>query len=129
MGRPAGSPLMKALLNDVAARAARYLEDIRDRAVAPSEQAVSSLGELDCALPEESTDPAAVLEILDRVGSPATVATAGGRFFGFVIGGALPAALAANWMAGGWDQNPGLFVASPIAVVLEEVSLRRLLDG
>ena len=66
--------------------------------------------------------------MLDRIGSPATMGMAGRRFFGFVIGGSLPAALAANWLAGAWDQNPGLFVASPIGTVLEEISLGWLLD-
>ena len=69
-----------------------------------------------------------VLEILDRIGSPATTGMAGRRYFGFVIGGSLPAALAANWLAGAWDQCPGLFAASPIGTVLEEVSLGWLLD-
>jgi glutamate/tyrosine decarboxylase-like PLP-dependent enzyme len=120
---------MKALLTDVAARAARYLEEIRDRTVAPSQNSLQQLSQLDTPLPERSSSPEAVLEILDRIGSQATVATASGRFFGFVIGGSLPAALAANWLAAAWDQNAGLFVASPIATVLEEISLRWLLDA
>src|SRR5580693_7289750 len=119
---------MKKLLNDAAARATRYLEELRDRRVAPSGRALEALRELDHPFPNEPIRPEAVLEILDRVGSPATVGMAGGRYFGFVIGGSLPAALAANWLAGAWDQCAGLFVASPIATVLEEVSLGWLLD-
>jgi glutamate/tyrosine decarboxylase-like PLP-dependent enzyme len=79
-------------------------------------------------LPEEPTDPEAVLAQLDEIGSPATVASAGGRYFGFVIGGSLPAALAANWLAGAWDQNAGLVAASPVGAVLEEIALRWLLE-
>ncbi len=66
--------------------------------------------------------------MLDEIGSPATVATAGRRFYGFVIGGSLPATLAANWLAGAWDQNAGLYVASPVATALEEIALRWLVD-
>jgi glutamate/tyrosine decarboxylase-like PLP-dependent enzyme len=119
---------MRDLLNQTAEIAARYLEELDGRSVAPTPQALARLDELNQPLQEDPQDPAAVLEALDRIGSPATVGMAGRRYFGFVIGGALPAALAANWLAGAWDQNPGLFVASPIGTVLEEVSLRWLLD-
>ena len=119
---------MSDLLDQVAARASRYLCEIDRRGVAPSPEALERLSELDHPLPEAPTDPAAVIEILDRIGSPATVATAGGRFFGFVHGGCLPAALAANWLAAAWDQNAVLNVTSPISAALEQVSLSWLLD-
>jgi glutamate/tyrosine decarboxylase-like PLP-dependent enzyme len=115
-------------LKQTADVAARYLETLDDRGVAPTQEALAALAELNQPLQEHSEEPAAVLEMLDRIGSPATVGMAGRRFFGFVIGGSLPAALAANWLAGAWDQCPGLFVASPIGTVLEEVSLGWLLD-
>jgi len=89
---------------------------------------LARLAELSEPLPEQPEAPTAVLEMLDRIGSPATMGMAGRRYFGFVIGGSLPAALAANWLAGAWDQCPGLFTASPIGTVLEEISLGWLLD-
>jgi glutamate/tyrosine decarboxylase-like PLP-dependent enzyme len=114
------------LLNEVASRAGRYLEGINRRGVAPPAEALDHLVEFDEPFPDGPTSPEAAIELLDRVGSPATVATAGGRFFGFVHGGCLPAALAANWLAGAWDQNAVLFVTSPIGSRLEEVALRWL---
>jgi glutamate/tyrosine decarboxylase-like PLP-dependent enzyme len=74
-------------------------------------------------LPEHSLSPEKVLALLDEIGSPATVATAGPRYFGFVTGGSIPASVAANWLSGAWDQNAAFIVGSPIASVLEEVSL------
>jgi glutamate/tyrosine decarboxylase-like PLP-dependent enzyme len=66
--------------------------------------------------------------LLDEVGSPATVASAGRRYFGFVTGGALPATVAANMLAAAWDQNVGLRVMSPTGAMLEDVALRWLLE-
>jgi len=120
---------MRDLLNLTAETAARYLKDLDNRGVAPSPEAIAGLAELVELLPELPMEPANVLQVLDRIGSPATMGMAGRRFFGFVIGGSLPAALAANWLAGAWDQCPGLFVASPIGTVLEEICLNWLLDA
>ena len=89
---------------------------------------MSGSGELGGPLPENPSEPEAVLSLLDEIGSPATVATAGGRYFGFVTGGSLPATVASNWLAGAWDQNAFSFTSSPAAVVLEEIALGWLLD-
>jgi glutamate/tyrosine decarboxylase-like PLP-dependent enzyme len=119
---------MKNLLEAATERSIRYLEGLETRDVAPSPEAINHISQLDEALPDHPTDPETVLGLLDDIGSPATVTTAGGRFFGFVIGGSLPAALAANWLAGAWDQNAGLDVSSPVAAALEQITLRWLLD-
>ncbi len=119
---------MRQLLQQTAALAAEYLRELPDRRVAPSEEAVAALATFQEPMPEGPTNAKEVLERLHRVGSPATTAMPGPRFFGFVIGGSLPAALAANWLATAWDQCPGLFVASPVGTALEEVALGWLLD-
>jgi glutamate/tyrosine decarboxylase-like PLP-dependent enzyme len=118
----------RALLSDVAERATRYLEHIQTRSVFPSASAVRDLQRLGGQLPDRGEDVSAVLGLLDDFGSPATVASTGGRYFGFVIGGALPATLAAHWLADAWDQNACLYDTSPVATYLEEVALKWLLD-
>src|SRR5256885_2483097 len=87
---------MKDLLRTTAERAARFLAGLKDRGVAPTREALAILGRLDEAFPEHPTDPSVVVRLLDEIGSPATMASAGGRFFGFVVGGSLPAAVAAS---------------------------------
>ena len=118
----------RTLFLEAASRAAAYLEGIRTRAVAPRDEAVGRLDELGGSLPPEGLDPAAVLNLLDDIGSPATVANAGGRYFGFVNGGALPIARAANVLAVAWDQNAALRIMSPTAAALEDIALRWLLE-
>jgi len=119
---------MEHLLKSTAERAIGYLDSLENRKAAPTSQALQALARLDEAFPDQSTDAETVISLLDEVGSPATVATAGPRYFGFVIGGSLPAALAANWLAGAWDQNAALVALSPIAAKLEQVAMRWLLD-
>ena len=104
----------RALLSEAAERAVRYLDELDERAVAPSPQALGRLGELGGPMPDRPSTPEAVLAVLDDIGSPATVASAGPRYFGFVIGGSLPASLASSWLATTWDQNAGLVAASPV---------------
>jgi glutamate/tyrosine decarboxylase-like PLP-dependent enzyme len=119
---------MDELLRDAAERAIRYTGELPERRVAPDAEALAGLERFDEPLPDGPEDPGRVLALLDEAGSPATVATAGPRFFGFVIGGSHPASLAVNWLAGAWDQNAGAFTASPVAATLEQVAQRWLIE-
>jgi glutamate/tyrosine decarboxylase-like PLP-dependent enzyme len=117
-----------ALLTEAGQRARNYLSGIRDRPVAPPADALAALGRLDFPLPAEGLDAAAVLRMIDEAGSPATVASAGPRYFGFVIGGALPVAVAVSWLLAAWDQNTALSVMSPAGTRLDDVALRWVVE-
>jgi glutamate/tyrosine decarboxylase-like PLP-dependent enzyme len=120
-GIPASN--VQELLVIAAERAKRYVECAGDRRVGPVEADLQALAGFHEPFPDTPCDPREVLAKLDEIGSPATVATTGGRYFGFVNGGMVPAALAANWLAGAWNQNAALRVMSPVAAELEDVVL------
>jgi glutamate/tyrosine decarboxylase-like PLP-dependent enzyme len=120
---------VQELLENAARRSARYLADVRERGVAPSSADIDRLAALREPFPAHPSEPADVLALLDDVGSPATLGIAGPRFFGFVIGGSLPAALAASWLAAAWDQNAAFDTVTPAVSVLESVALEWMRDA
>src|ERR1700733_3003633 len=99
------SDLTLEALNAATQSARRYVETIADRGVAPTAGAVADLSKFHEPFPEQGADPSGIVATLDQLGAPATIASTGRRYFGFVIGGSLPAALAANWIVSAWDQN------------------------
>jgi glutamate/tyrosine decarboxylase-like PLP-dependent enzyme len=112
---------LRSLLGEATTLAAEFLEELAERRVTPTASADELRAELGGPLPEGPREPRRVLAELARGVEPGLMATPGGRFFGFVIGGSLPAALAADWLTSAWDQNAGLYVAAPAASVVEEV--------
>ncbi|MGH2462766.1 MAG: pyridoxal phosphate-dependent decarboxylase family protein [Candidatus Limnocylindria bacterium] len=116
------------LLQRTAELAVSYLESLPDRPVKGEGDVASLRRELVTPLSEDGEDPARVIEQLAEVGGRGAVAMAGPRYFGFVIGGSLPAAVAADWLTSTWDQNAGLYVAGPAASVVEEAVGAWLID-
>ncbi len=111
------------------ALAADYLAGVAERPVAGPVDLEALRAALGGPLPEAGEDPWQTVELLAAAADPGLVATAGPRYFGFVIGGALPAALGADWLASAWDQNAAMYVMSPAAAVVEEVVERWLVGA
>ncbi|HET8685266.1 MAG TPA: hypothetical protein VFM18_01230, partial [Methanosarcina sp.] len=86
-----------------------YMDSVRDRNVFPRDEAITNLSIFEEPLPVTPGNPDEILQLLHEYGSPATVGQTGGRYFGFVNGGAVPVALAAKWLADVWDQNAALY--------------------
>ncbi|MGB1868666.1 MAG: pyridoxal phosphate-dependent decarboxylase family protein [Porticoccaceae bacterium] len=117
---------LKALYEQARGYAFEYAETVADRSVFPTQQAIADLEQFVESMPSHGADAGAILEQLHQYGSPASVAQTGGRYFGFVNGGALPVTLATKWLTDFWDQNTALHVMSPITSKLEEVCERWL---
>jgi glutamate/tyrosine decarboxylase-like PLP-dependent enzyme len=112
---------VRKLLRRTADLAADYLDSLEERPVFPRVSADELRRSLGGPLPHDPTDPQEVIEHLVAAADPGVVAMSSGRYFGFVIGGGLPAALAADWLTSAWDQNAGLYVGGPAASVVEDV--------
>jgi glutamate/tyrosine decarboxylase-like PLP-dependent enzyme len=115
-------PDWKGPLGEALDQALTYLEGLPDRPV-PGRAGLAELrAALGGPLPRGPQDPRQVVAELARAAEPGLVASGGGRYFGFVVGGATPAALAADWLTSAWDQNAALHVLGPAASVVEEVT-------
>jgi glutamate/tyrosine decarboxylase-like PLP-dependent enzyme len=119
---------IRELLRRTAEIAADYVESLDERPVFPDVTPEQLREVLGGPLPEEPLDPAQVVVELAEHAEPGVVATGSGRYFGFVIGGGLPAALAADWLTSAWDQNAGLYAGGPSASIVEQVTRDWLLE-
>ncbi len=120
--------MIRDLLHATADHAADYLEGVDERPVKAEQTYQEILAALDAPLRDDVQDPRVVLDALVAAASPGITGMNHPRFFGFVIGGSLPAALAADWMVSAWDQNAGLALPTPAVAAIEDVAGRWLLD-
>jgi glutamate/tyrosine decarboxylase-like PLP-dependent enzyme len=119
---------LRDLFHGAADLAADFYDSLPERPVLPTVSAGELRASLDAPLPETPTDSRTVIAELAAAADPGLVATPGGRYFGFVIGGAVPSSIAADMLASAWDQNAGLYIAGPSASVIEEVAGRWLIE-
>ena len=126
--RTATTTELAAALDAAHELALRYADSLPDRHVGGTATRAGLLDAFGGPLPDAPGDPADVVRRLADAAEPGLVATSSGRFFGFVEGGVLPAALAADWLTSVWDQNPGFHVLSPASAAAEEVVAGWLLD-
>jgi glutamate/tyrosine decarboxylase-like PLP-dependent enzyme len=116
-------------LRAVAERGIAYRASLSDATVTPTATPAELRASLGGPTPEQRADPVAVVNrMADVIEAGGLMGMDSGRFFGFVIGGSLPAALAADWLVTAWDQNTGLFAPSPATSVVEEIAGRWMLD-
>jgi glutamate/tyrosine decarboxylase-like PLP-dependent enzyme len=119
----------RELLAEADARGLRYLEGTDTRRVFPTTEAIAALSAFDEALPQTGMSAESTLALLDDVGSPATTASNGPGYFGFVVGASLPAAAAAERLVMAWDQCASSFLNSPVADNVERVAGKWVLDA
>jgi glutamate/tyrosine decarboxylase-like PLP-dependent enzyme len=110
------------LLQGVERHARKWFESLDARPVCAGVSAEELRQMLGGNLPKEGVDPHVVTQLLADAGSKGTIASAGPRYFGFVVGGSLPAAVAADWLVSMWDQNGGIYALSPFTAVIEQIA-------
>ena len=120
---------MRELLEETAGRAAKFLESLPERRVSAVRNAEELVAALGGELPQKGLPASEIVERLDVIGVQGVVASAGPRYFGFVTGGALPASLAASWLAAAWDQNAFSEVSSPVGAAIEQVAMRWVIEA
>jgi glutamate/tyrosine decarboxylase-like PLP-dependent enzyme len=126
-GESAATPY-QSVLQLAAERSQAYLAQVGGRFAGVPLAALQQMAGLGGEMPMVGEDPLSIIRLLDEAGSPATMAVMGGRFFGGVIGGALPVTVAAHWLADAWNQNACLYELSPVSAYLEQVVLDWLID-
>jgi len=105
-----------------------YMDQVYEREVFPTDEALAGLANFDEPVPETGGDPAGMLRMLHEYGSPATVTSTGSRYYGMVIGSVFPPVMAAKWLADVWDQTPALYVSSPVVAKIEAICEQWVVD-